>query len=84
MGIKTWILIIFVAVLVYQWYPVVEHNVLILANSSTFEVSKLAQIKNVKAAFKIDQNIDDHMKRNNEKELETKVCLINPLINHFL
>lgn len=73
MGNKTWILIIFVAVLVYQWYPVVEHNILVLANSSTFEVSKLAQIKNVKAAFKIDQNIDDHMKRNDEKELETKV-----------
>ena len=74
MGNKTWIFILLVAVLTYQWYPVVEHNVLVLVNSSTYDISKLAQIKNLKAVFKIDKNIDDHMGRNNEKELQTKVC----------
>ena len=73
MGNKTWIFILIVAVLVYQWYPVVDHNILVLVNSSTVDISKLAQIKNLKAVFKIDQNIDDHMGRKNENELKTKV-----------
>ena len=69
MGTKTWILVVFVAVIVYQWYPVTEHNILVLVNSNTFDVSKLAQVKNLKAVFKIDRNIDDHMKRNSPSEL---------------
>ena len=73
MGTKTWIFVVFVAVIVYQWYPVTEHNILVLVNSNTFDVSKLAQVKNLKAVFKIDRNIDDHMKRNSPSELEARV-----------
>ena len=75
MGNKTWLFMIIVAILVYQWYPVVEHNILVLANSQTVDISKLAQIRNLKAVFKIDKNIDDHMHRNDEKELKVKVCV---------
>ncbi len=73
MGTKTWIFIGAVAIIVYQWYPITEHNILVLVKSNTFDISKLAQIKNLKAAFKIDKNIDEHMKRNNPSELEAKV-----------
>ena len=73
MGFKTWLFILFIARLGYQWFPVKEHNILVLVDSKELDVSKLAQVKNLKAVFRIDQNIDDHMKRDNPKELETKV-----------
>ena len=75
MGFKTWVFVVFLAVNLYQWYPVTEHNILVLVNSNTFEVSKLAQVKNLKAAFKIDRNIDSHMKINSASELEARVRL---------
>jgi hypothetical protein len=73
MGSKTWTFVVFVGVIVYQWYPVTEHNILVLVNTNTFDVSKLAQVKNLKTAFKIDTNIDDHMKKNSPSELEARV-----------
>ena len=65
MGAKTWIGIALIATVVYRWYPVTEHNVLVLVTTNTFDLSQLAQVKNLKAAIKIDRNIDDHMKKNN-------------------
>ena len=73
MGAKTWIFIGLIAAIVYRWYPVTEHNILVLVNSNTLDLSKLAQVKDLKAVFKIDRNIDAHMGRNNAEEIKTKV-----------
>ena len=75
MGAKHWVLIALLAVIAYRWYPTTEHNILVLVNSKTFDVSEIAQVKNLKAAFRIDKNIDEHMKRGNKEELERKVTM---------
>ena len=73
MGAKHFILIILVAIAAYRWLPETEHNVLVLVKAKTLDLSMISQIKNLKAAFKIDGNIDEHMARGNNEELKSKV-----------
>ena len=76
MGLKIWIFTVVVSLLVYQWYPTKNRNLLVLVESSTFDISRLSQIKQLKAVFKIDANIDEHMSKNNPEDLQSKVnCL---------
>ena len=76
MGLKIWIFTVVVAIFIYQWYPTKDHNLLVLVESNTFDISKLSQIKQLKAVFRIDSNIDEHMNKHNSKELELKVKYI--------
>ena len=73
MGSKIWILTVVVSIFVYQWYPTKDRNLLVLVESSTFDISKLSQIRQLKAVFKIDANIDEHMSKNNPEDLQSKV-----------
>ena len=73
MGSKIWIFTVVVSIFVYQWYPTKDRNLLILVESSTFDISRLSQIKQLKAVFKIDVNIDEHMSKNNPEDLKSKV-----------
>ena len=66
------IFMILVVIVAYFWYPSNEHNLLVLVNSSTFAFSRLKDIKNLKAAFKISRNIYEE-KRIPIDEIETKV-----------
>lgn len=76
MGLKIWIFTVVVSIFVYQWYPTKDRNLLVLVESSTFDISRLSQIKQLKAVFKIDANIDEHMSKNNPEDLQSKVnCL---------
>ena len=76
MGLKIWIFTVVVAIFIYQWYPTKDHNLLVLVESNTFDISKLSQIKQLKAVFRIDSNIDEHMNKHDSKELELKVKYI--------
>ena len=76
MGSKIWIFTVVVAIFIYQWYPTKDHNLLVLVESSTFDISKLSQIKQLKAVFKIDANIDEHMNKHDREELELKVTYV--------
>ena len=76
MGLKIWIFTVVVAIFIYQWYPTKDHNLLVLIESNTFDISKLSQIKQLKAVFRIDSNIDEHMNKHDSKELELKVKYI--------
>ena len=76
MGLKIWIFTVVVAIFIYQWYPTKDHNLLVLVESNTFDISKLSQIKQLKAVFRIDSNIDEHMKKHDPEELELKVKYI--------
>ena len=73
MGLKIWIFTVVVAIFIYQWYPTKDHNLLVLVESNTFDISKLSQIRQLKAVFKIDANIDEHMSKNNPEDLKSKV-----------
>ena len=73
MGSKIWIFTVVVSIFVFQWYPTKDHNLLVLVESSTFDISRLSQIKELKAVFKIDANIDEHMSKNNPEDLQSKV-----------
>ena len=73
MGSKIWIFSIVVSLFVYQWYPTKDRNLLVLVESSTFDISRLSQIKQLKAVFKIDANIDEHMSNNSPEDLQSKV-----------
>ena len=73
MGSQIWIFIVVVSIFVFQWYPTMDRNLLVLVESSTFDISRLSQIKQLKAVFKIDANIDEHMSKNNPEELQSKV-----------
>ena len=73
MGSKIWIFTVVVSIFVYQWYPTKDRNLLVLVESSTFDISRLSQIKQLKAVFKIDANIDEHMNKNSPEDLQSKV-----------
>ena len=73
MGSKIWIFTVVASICVYQWYPTKDRNLLVLVESSTFDMSRLSQIKQLKAVFKIDANIDEHMNKNNLEDLQSKV-----------
>ena len=87
MGTKTWVVIALIASVAYRWYPVTERNVIVLVNSNTYDLSELAQVKHLKAVFKIDRNIDEHMGESIADELKTKVwskCKLMIKINQVL
>ena len=73
MGSKHFIFAILVGIAAYRWYPATEHNVLVLVNAKTLDLSMITQIRNLKAAFKIDRNVDEYMARGNKEELKAKV-----------
>ena len=60
--IVNYFFIFLVGIVAYLWYPPNEHDILVLVNSSTFAISKLKEIQNLKAAFKISRNIYDETK----------------------
>ena len=60
--IVNYFFIFLVGIVAYLWYPANEHDILVLVNSSTFAISKLKEIQNLKAAFKISRNIYDETK----------------------
>ena len=60
--VLNWIFMVLVGIVAYLWCPSNEHDILVLVNSSTFSISSLKEIKNLKAAFKISRNIYDEIK----------------------
>ena len=83
MGSKIWIFTVVVSIFVYQWYPTKDRNLLVLVESSTFDISRLSQIKQLKAVFKIDANIDEHMNKNNPEDLQSTVKYLFIQYNRF-
>ena len=57
-----WCFMILVALVAYLWCPSNEHNLLILLKSETFMISRLQEIQNLKAAFKMSRNIYEDVK----------------------
>ena len=73
MAAKNWIFGVLLAIAIHRWYPVSEHNLLVLVNTTTYDPSRIAQIKGLKAAFKIERNIDDKLGSNYHAEQKAKV-----------
>ena len=71
-----WSFIVLVVLVAYLWYPSNEHNFLVLLDSSTFAVSRLQEIKNLKAAFKVSRNVYDEVKTTPDY-IDTKVINTN-------
>ena len=69
---------ILVGLVAYLWCPSNEHDILVLVNSSTFSISSLNKIKNLKAAFKMSRNIYDEIKEVPDS-FKTKVRVRLPL-----
>ena len=73
MAAKNWIFVALLAIAIYRWYPASERNILVLLNSTTYDVSRISQIKGLKAVFKIERNIDDKLGKNYHAEQKAKV-----------
>ena len=71
--------VILLALVVYTWFPTTERNLLVLLQAEE-DLGKLKKISNVRAIFKVEANIDDHLAREDE-DLESKVrglpCIFN-------
>ena len=73
MEAKNCLFVILFSIAVYRWYPEFDHNILVLVNSATYDVARISQIKNLKAAFRIERNIDDKLGNNYHEEQKAKV-----------
>ena len=73
MELKHIVFVILLGIAAYRWYPVSEHNILVLVNSSTYDPSRISQVKGLKAAFRIERNIDDTLGREYHWEQKAKV-----------
>ena len=75
MAAKNWIFVALLAIAIYRWYPESHHNILALVNTTTYDVSRISQIKGLKAVFKIERNIDDKLGLNYHAEQKSKVLI---------
>ena len=71
--LPNWIFMVLVAVVAYLWYPSNEHNLLVLVNTNTFALSRLMEIKNIKAAFKMTRNVYEEMRQAETDNKDTQV-----------
>ena len=60
----------------YKYFPIWEDNLLVLVNSQTVDVARLNKIQNIKAAFKVERNLDIHMGREYSGDIETRVSIV--------
>lgn len=63
--------VILLALVVYTWFPTSERNLLVLLQAEE-DMVKLKKISNVRAIFKVEANIDDHLARE-EEDMESKL-----------
>ena len=83
MEFKTIVFVILLGIAAYRWYPVSEHNILVLVNSSTYDPSRISQVKGLKAAFRIERNIDDTLGRDYHWEQKAKVFKTRHYVQRF-
>ncbi len=60
----------------YKYFPVWEDNLLVLVNSQTVDVARLNKIQNIKAAFKVERNLDIHKGTDYAGDFEARVTIV--------